>query len=125
MQTTATNNDFGLLQLAIIAITAIVSFVIGILLTPIRKWISSEHDELCSFVVHNSPFKELHQIKVKKRFNKTVYINCTLFNRQEKKTLNNSDYLFCNFGTSPKNVPYNYVGGYCPFDTTSQKIFKK
>ncbi|TSA30272.1 MAG: hypothetical protein D4R68_01070 [Ignavibacteriales bacterium] len=121
-----TSASNALWDIAKIAIPSIITFTLGILFTPLRKWISSETDEYCVFTTWGDWNKGTHPIKVKKRFNKTVNINCTLYKRRTKESLNNINYLKCYYGTKPLKAPANYSsGGYCPFDTTSLKKIEK
>jgi len=83
-------------------------------LSPVKNWISSEDERQCDYQTEKNLKVETHQIIVKKRFSKTVDINCYWFNRRTSIQYNDREYLVCAFG---KKIDKNYEkeGGICHF----------
>ena len=115
---------FGL-QIAIIVISNIIAFILGIFFTPLKKLIYAEEEQYCKFMVYGSA-PHGYKINVTKWFKKTTSINCGWFKERKETEFNKIKFLHCPFGQKPEiiNVAM-YRGGYCPFDSKSLKKFKK
>ena len=103
-------------------VVSIISFVLIIFLTPLRKWGSSEIKEFCIYYPHYGfgiPMfgrrMERQEITITKQFGKTKNINCPHFKSEDTiiKKYNGKKYLYCRFGKSFNDK--NDEDKKCPF----------
>lgn len=109
------SNNTSLVETAWEIAKYVITFILGILFTPIKKLIYSEEERFCSFVISGSYRSTGNNIKVTKWFRKTISINCGWFKERTKSEFNQIKFLICPFGKNPPNAG-TYHGGYCPFD---------
>ena len=77
----------------------LITFLIGISLTPLRKWIYSDSTEYCLFRHGHESKETSHQVFVTKRFGKVVKINCPHYKKIEKTLGKKGElYYFCPYG---------------------------
>ncbi len=115
------NNNNGTIINIRDAIIYFAGLISGILIPFIRKWIKSEQQEYCSFPASGES-KQLHQVIVTKKFNKTTYINCGRFQQRQDRVVDNIHYKFCFYGNH-LHLSENKDVYQCPFD--KQMFFYK
>ena len=85
-----------------IIITAIITSLVVIFLTPFKHWVYSTQKERCAFEKKDTGNPGLKEIVITKKFNKTTHIDCYWFNKREEKTVSGITYLHCQYGNKSK-----------------------
>ncbi|MFA6597940.1 MAG: hypothetical protein WCS69_09475 [Ignavibacteriaceae bacterium] len=97
-----------------IIITAIITSLVVIFLTPIKNWVNNTRKEVCAYEKDQRSNPYLKEIVITEKFGKTSHINCYWFSRREEKEIDGIKYLHCFYGTKTK-LPSGRNVVECPF----------